>query len=126
MNIKRIGRKVLWGAGFLVVASLAAAFVPVPPHGRFSTPQLGNLADAYFEASNGKLTQVVFGGERGREGNEFRHFIGDYRKEHGRWVLVTTNGSSGELRGTLFSLRIIDERTGPTGPFYRYEIHKPL
>jgi len=68
----------LWGAVFLVGASLAAVFLPIPPHGRFSTPQVGNEADAYFEASNGKLTQVVFDGVRGREGEEYRHFMGNY------------------------------------------------
>ena len=124
MNIKRIRRVALWSAGFLLVASLAAVFLPIPPHGRFSTPAIGNSADAYYEASDGKFTQVVFGGERGREGEEFRKFIGDYHKEHGRWVLVTPDDSPGELRATLLSLRIIDPRTRPAGPFYRYEIYK--
>lgn len=123
MSIKRICRIALGVALFLIVASLAAVFVPVPPHGRFSTPQIGNTADAYFEASAGKFTQVVFDGERAREGKEHRKFIGDYRKEGGRWVLVTPDGSTGELRATLLSLRIIDPRTRPAGPFYRYEIY---
>lgn len=122
MNVKRIGRIALGAALFLVVASLAAVFVPVPPHGRFSTPQIGNIGDAYFEASAGKLTHVVFDGERDRKGEEHRKYIGDYRKESGRWVLVTPDGSTGELRATLSSLRIIDPRTRPAGPFYRYEI----
>ena len=124
MNIKRIRRIALGIALFLVVASLAAVFIPVPPHGRFSTPQIGNTADAYFEASAGKFTQVVFDGERAREGEEHRKVIGDYRKESGRWVLVTPDGGTGELRDTLLSLRIIDPRTRPAGPFYRYEIYK--
>jgi hypothetical protein len=124
MNTKHIRRLTLGVALFLVVASLFAVFVPVPPHGRFSTPQIANLADAYFEASTGKLTQVVFGGEHGRAGEEFRHFVGDYRKEGGRWILTTPNGSTGELRATLLLLRIIDPQTRSTGPFYRYEIYK--
>jgi hypothetical protein len=98
--------------------------MPVPPHGRFSTPEVANMADAYFEASGGKFYSVIFDGERDREGREDRHFIGDYRKEHGRWVLVMPDGSTGELRATLLSLHIIDPRTRPTGPFYRYEIYK--
>jgi hypothetical protein len=82
------------------------------------------MGDAYFEASAGKFYSVMFDGERDREGREDRHFIGDYHKQHGRWVLVMPNGSTGELRATLLSLRIIDPRTRPAGPFYRYEIYK--
>ena len=124
MNIKRIRGVALWSAAFLLIASLAAVFLPVPPHGRFSTPAIGNSADAYYEASDGKFAQVVFDGVRGHEGEEHRSFIGDYHKEHGRWVIVTPDGSTGELRATLLSLRIIDPRTRPAGPFYRYEIYK--
>lgn len=123
MNIKRIRKIALWVALVLVVASLAVVLIPVPPHGRFSTPQIGNTADAYFEASAGKFTQVVFDGERAREGEEHRKFIGDYRKEGGRWVLVSPDGSAGELHATLLSLRIIDPRTRSAGRFYRYEIY---
>jgi hypothetical protein len=123
MNIKRIRRVALWASLFLVVVSLVAVFLPVPPHGRFSNPDIGNMAHAYFEASAGKFTQVVFGGEHGREGEEFRQFVGDYRKEGGRWILTTPDGSTGELRATLLSLHIIDPRTRPAGPFYRYEIY---
>ena len=123
MKVKRIRRIALAVALFLVVVSLAAVFVPIPPHGRFSTPQIGNIGDAYFEASAGKLTHVVFDGERDRKGEEHRKYIGDYRKENGRWVLVTPDGNTGELRATILSLRIIEPRTRPAGPFYRYEIY---
>lgn len=121
---KRIRRIALWSALFIAVAVLATLFVPIPPHGRFSTPQIANLADAYFEAADGKLTQVVFDGESGRQGEELRHFVGTYRKERGRWVLVTRDGSTGQLCATLSSLQIIDERGQRAGPFFRYEIYK--
>ena len=124
MNIKRIRRIAFWSAVFLVVASLVAAFLPVPPHGRFSTPRVANTADAYFEAADGKLTLVVFDGEHGREGEEHRHSIGDYRKEHGRWVFVTQTGITGQLSATILSLTIVDDKGHRDGPFYRYEIYK--
>ncbi len=124
MKIKRVRRVTLGVVLFLVVACLVAVFLPLPPHGRFSTPQIGSSADAYFEAADGKLTQVVFDGERAWSGEEHREFIGDYRKQGGRWILVTPDGATGELHATLLSLRIFDPRTHSSGPFYRYEIYK--
>lgn len=105
----------------MVVALLAAAFVPIPPTGRFSTPQVGNEADAYFEASDGKLTLVVFDGARGREGVELRRPMGSYHKERGRWLLVTSDCTN-ELRATVFSLRIIYDQGHSAERYYRYEI----
>jgi hypothetical protein len=124
MNIKRIRRVAFWSVVVLLVATLVVVFLPVSPHGRFSTPSIGNAGDAYFEASEGQFSQVTFDGRRGREGRELRQFIGDYHKEHGRWVLNMPDGSTGELRATLLSLHIIDPRTRPAGPYYRYEINK--
>jgi hypothetical protein len=124
MKFRPIKRVAFWITVCLLAGSFAAVFLPVPPDGRFSTPAVANLADAYFEASGGKFYSVMFDGERGREGSEHRHFIGDYHKERGRWVLLMPDGSTGELRATLLSLRIIDPRTRPAGPFYRYEIYK--
>jgi hypothetical protein len=121
LNMQNIRRGALWSAVFLVVGLLAAAFLPIPPHGRFSTPQVGNEADAYFEAADGKLTLVVFGGVGGRDGEEHRRFLGNYHREHGRWLLVTPH-STNELRATLFTLRILDQKPGEVERFYRYEI----
>ena len=123
MKIKRIRRVALWSVAFLIAAMLIAVFLPVPPHGRFSTPKIANEADAYFAASGGKFTQVMFGGERGREGGEFRKFVGDYHKEHGRWVLVTDSGITAQLSATLLSLTIVYDKDHRDGPFYRYEIY---
>jgi len=122
MKRKRLRQIVL---GCVLVLLIAVATIPsitLPPHGRFSTPGVGNTADAYYEATNGKFYLVVFDGETGREGEEHRKFIGDYRKEDGRWILVTSNGHTGELRATLLSLTILQPPVRPAGPFYRYGI----
>ena len=124
MNTKRIRRIALCVAIAFAVVAFAAVFVPVPPHGRFTMTGIGNNGDAYFKASEGKFTSVVWDGERNQDGVEHRRFIGDYRKEHGHGILVTPDGSAAELRATLLSLRILDPRTPPAGPFYRYEIYK--
>ena len=124
MNIKHIRKVTLWLALLVAVGSIVVVFLPVPPHGRFSTPTVGNTADAYFEFSDGKFSTVAFGGESGREGKEYRHLVGEYRKEPGRWVLVTDSGSTGQLRATLLSLTIVDDKGRRDGPFYRYEIYK--
>lgn len=105
----------------MVVALLVATFLPIPPHGRFSTPQVGNEADAYFEAADGKLTQVVFDGVGGRDGAEHRRFLGNYHWEHGHWLLVTADITN-ELRATIWSLRIIDAQAHAVDRYYRYEL----
>ena len=124
MNIKRIRKVALWGALFVAFASIVMVFLPVPPHGRFSTPQVANTADAYFEFSDGKFTTVMFGGESGREGKEYRRLVGEYRKERGRWVLVTPSGTTVQLCATPLSLTIVEDDGRREGPFYRYEIYK--
>ncbi len=123
MNWKRFNRIIITGATLVIISAAGAFLVPLPPYGRFSTPGIGNQADAYFEAANGKFTQVVFGGESGREGPVFRYFIGNYRKEQGRWILVTPSGDTSQLRATLVSLRILGNDGREAGPFYRYEIY---
>lgn len=124
MNSHRIRKLMLWIALFIIVASIAIVFLPVPPRGRFSMPQMGNGADAYLEFSDGKATTVVFGGEHGREPPEFRHIFGDYYKERGHWILVTDSGMTGQLSATLLSLKITYDKGGRDGPYYRYEIYK--
>jgi hypothetical protein len=119
---KRI-EHICWGAVVLLIfAAIAAYFVPLPPHGRFATPDIGNMADAYFELYDGKVTWVVWSGERGRQGEELRRFIGDYQKQGGRW-LVNASGQTTELRATLYSLEIIESNGARAGPFYRYPFH---
>jgi len=122
MHIQRIRRVTLWGVLIIAVTSIVVAFLPVSPHGRFSTPQVANTADAYFEFSDGKFSTVKFGGESGREGAESRRMVGEYHKEQGRWILVTHGGSTGQLHATLLSLTIVDAEGRREGPFYRYEI----
>lgn len=124
MNIKRIRKVSFWGAVVLTIASIVVPFLPVPPHGRFSTPLVGNTADAYLEFSDGKFSTVAFGGRSGRQGKEFRRLVGEYRKEHGRWVLVTDSGDTSQLFANLLSLTIVYDNGYREGPFYRYEIYK--
>ncbi len=124
MKLQRIRKAALWIVSCVIVASIAAVFIPVSPSGRFSTPQVGNAADAYLEFSDGKAAQIVFGGERGREGPEYRRVFGDYGKERGHWVLVTDSGMTGQISATLLSLTITYDTGSKDGPFYRYEIYK--
>jgi hypothetical protein len=124
MNTKRIRDAGLWCGLLAIVPSILAVIFPVPPHGRFSTPKVGNEADAYLEFSDGKATSVIFGGDHGREGEESRHVFGQYHRENGRWVLITDGGLTGRLSTTFLSITIVYDQGGKDGPFYRYEIYK--
>src|SRR5215203_1009032 len=126
MNIERIRRFALWGIPLLIAITLVALFVPIPPHGRFSFPDIGSQGDAYWELADGKVTLVVFSGERAREGEETRQFISNYRKVDGRWMAMATGASNRptELRATLLTLRLIESDGSESGPFYRYQIYK--
>src|SRR6266496_2888832 len=109
MNRRRARRLLPWVSLALVVVICALIATGLPPHGRFRTPEIGSDADAYFELANGKFTLVVWTGEHGRSGKEERDVIGDYRKEHGRWILIDRrSGSTAQLHATLFSLEIIE------------------
>jgi hypothetical protein len=121
---KRIRIIALWSTLFVFVALIVAFFFPLPPHGRFSTPDVDNTADAYLELSDGKVTWVYFGGERNREGEEFRRVMGEYHKEHRGWVFVNTSGKTAQLSATLLSLTIVYDNGDRYGPCYRYEIYK--
>lgn len=123
MTTKRLRKLALWGVLCVIIALLLAVFLPIPPHGRFSTPNIGNTAHAYLEFSGGKVSTVVFGGDHGREGPELRDVVGEYRKEHGRWVMVMQDGSTGHLCATLLSLTLVSDKGEKDGPYYRYEIY---
>ncbi len=46
MNRKRVLRILISAAAFFLIIAIAALFIPLPPRGRFTNPQVGNLADA--------------------------------------------------------------------------------
>ena len=70
------------------------------------------------------MTLVVFEGEKGREGDEVRDFIGGYQKERERWLLITPSGFTTQLRATLVSLEMVDTNGLREGTYYRYEFFK--
>jgi len=62
----------------------------------------------------------MFTGERDREGDEQRQFIGHYWKEEGRWIIDAGDGRPGQVRATLFSVQFIEPDGRRSRPFYRY------
>ena len=120
MKSKRTRRIALWSVIALAALLSVAALVPIPPHGRFATPQIGCLADSYFEFKGGKYWHVMFSGERDRQGEQERQFIGDYRKDNGRWVVDAGDGKPVEVRATLLSLEFLEADGRRGGPFHRY------
>ena len=114
MKAKRAVKIVLWPVLALAVLATVAAFLPLPPHGRFATPTLCCDDDSYFEFKGGKYWQVVV-----ENGKEKRKFIGHYRKEGGRWIVDVGDGKPGQIRATLLSLEFI-EPDGSRFPFHRH------
>ena len=126
MNIKRIRRIAIGVALLLVLIAVVVVFMPIPPHGRFSFPDIGSEGDAYWELADGKIDLVVLEeyGKKANETRQYRDYLCEYRKIGGHWV--TTDGSDkfSELRATLLSLTIVESNGSQQGPFYRYEIYK--
>ena len=117
---KRLRLFAFTALAILLFLIMAAILVPTPPHGRFATPDVGSQGDSYFEFATGEVRHVVFTGEQKREGEEIRMHIGSYRGDKGRWLSGNSNGTTSELRATLFSLRIAESDGTVSGPFYRY------
>jgi hypothetical protein len=114
MRTKRALKIILWATLALSVLAIVAAFLPLPPHGRFATPNLCCGDDSYFEFKGGKYWQVVI-----ENGKEQRQFIGLYHKENGRWLVDAGDGKPSQICATLFSLEFIG-RDGRGYPFHRH------
>jgi hypothetical protein len=112
--------KLIWTLVIMALFVCAAIWVPLPPHGRFTTPGIGSLGDAYFEFKDGHYAQIVFDGGGGRDGKECREPIGVYYKKDGRWFVVAGDNQSAEVRTTIFYLKFIMEDGHTFGPLYRY------
>lgn len=99
--------KWLWGVFALLGVLGVSVVLPLPPYGRFRANNIGNIGDAYYEFSKGKVRFVMTDGY-GLHADLDVRIMGTYSKLNGNWFMELVDGTSSQLRTTVWNIQMCD------------------
>ena len=92
-------------------------FLPLPPYGRYRAEGIGNIGEAYYEFSGGKVSFIMTDGYGSGATAQAKTF-GSYYSSNGVWFIVA-KGDLGELHPTLWNIKICDTNGAHAATFRR-------